>query len=113
MLIYSLYVVLIFKVNAAEEKCKRLTGSIPEFNAMSEASSMGMSLLDGSPYELSADAYVPVQEDPNYYFFQPTFNNPMSSHDMRGVNNGLGGIISSVESVQKNTAAGWITLNIS
>jgi hypothetical protein len=100
---------LILKVNAAKERCKRLTGSIPAFNAMpmSEATSMGMPLLDGSPSELSADAYVPVQEDPNNFFFQPTFNNPMSSHDMRGVNNGLGGIISSVESVQKNTAAGW------
>ena len=106
MLIYSLYVVLIFKVKAAGERCLRLTGSIPAFNAMpmSEASSMGMSLLDGSPSELSADAYVPVQEDPNNFFFQPTFNNPMSSHDIRRVNNGLGGIISSVDSVQKNTA---------
>ena len=106
MLIYSLYIVLIFKVKMAEETVKRFTGSNPVFNAMSEVSSMGMSLFDGSPSESSADASVPVQEDPNNHFFQPLSNNLMSSHDMRGANNRSGGIISSAESVQKNTAAG-------
>lgn len=94
------------KVKMAEETVKRFTGSNPVFNAMSEVSSMGMSLFDGSPSESSADASVPVQEDPNNHFFQPLSNNLMSSHDMRGANNRSGSIISSAESVQKNTAAG-------
>lgn len=91
----------------AEETVKRFTGLNPMFNAMSEISSMGMSLFNGSPSESSADASVPVQEDPNNHFCQPTSNNVISKHDNRGVNNGLGaGIISSAENVQKNTAGG-------
>ncbi|KAJ1413885.1 Basic-leucine zipper domain [Sesbania bispinosa] len=87
------------KVKMAEETVKRITGLNPMFNAMSEISSMGMPLYDGSPSEASADASVPVQEDPNHHFRQPTSNNGMSSQDLR-VNNG----ISSVENVQQNNA---------
>lgn len=86
------------KVKMAEETVKRLTGLNPIFNSMSEISSMGMSLFDGSPSQTSADASVPVQDDQNNHFCLPTSNDP------RGVNNGLGGI-SSAESLQKNTTA--------
>lgn len=91
----------------AEETVKRFTGLNPMmFNEMSEISSMGMgmSLFDGSPSDSSADASVP--EGSNNHFCQPASNNLMSSHNIREVNNGLGGIVSSAESMQKNTAAG-------
>ncbi|KAJ1385132.1 Basic-leucine zipper domain [Sesbania bispinosa] len=87
------------KVKMAEETVKRITGLNPMFNAMSEISSMGMPLYDGSPSEASADASVPVQEDPKHHYCQPTSNNGMSSQDLR-VNHG----ISSVENVQQNNA---------
>ncbi|KAL5061128.1 hypothetical protein RYX36_032732, partial [Vicia faba] len=96
------------KVKMAEETVKRFTGLTPMmFNEISEISSMGMgmSLFDGSPSESSADASVP--EGSNNHFCQPASNSLMSSHNIiRGVNNGLGGIVSSAESMQKNTAAG-------
>ncbi|TKY61388.1 Light-inducible protein CPRF2 [Spatholobus suberectus] len=80
------------KVKMAEETVKRITGLNPMFNAMTEMSSMGMSLFDESPSETSTDAAVPVQEDPNHHLCQPSSNN------------GLGGI-SSIETVQQNVAA--------
>ena len=86
----------------AEETVKRITGLNPMFQAMSEISSIGMPSFDRSPSDTSADAAVPVQEDPNHHFYQRTSNNPMSSHDLR-VNNVLADI-SSIESVQQNTA---------
>ncbi|KAK2365195.1 bZIP transcription factor family protein [Trifolium repens] len=99
------------KVELAEGRVTKSPGFNPMFNAMSEMSSvmgMEMSLFDGSPSESSADASVTVQEHRNNHFFQRTSNNLMSGHDMRGVkvNNGLGGNVSSAESVLKNTAAG-------
>ncbi|XP_058738651.1 light-inducible protein CPRF2 [Vicia villosa] len=96
------------QVKMAEETVKRFTGLNPMmFNEMSEISTMGMgmSLFDGSPSESSADASVP--EGSNNHFCQPASSNLMpASHNIRGVNNGLGGIVSSAESMQKNTAAG-------
>ncbi|KAK2419247.1 bZIP transcription factor family protein [Trifolium repens] len=92
------------KVELAEGRVTKSSGFNPIVNAMSEMSSimgMEMSLFDGSPSESSADAsVVPMQEHRNNHFFQPTSNNLMSGHDMRGVN------VSSAESVLKNTAAG-------
>ncbi|XP_027349622.1 light-inducible protein CPRF2 isoform X2 [Abrus precatorius] len=65
------------KVKMAEETVKRITGLNPMFHGMTEMSmsSMGMALYDGSPSETSADAAVPVQEDPNHHLSQPTSNN--------------------------------------
>ncbi|KAG5044385.1 hypothetical protein JHK87_008300 [Glycine soja] len=80
------------KVKMAEETVKRITGLSPMLHAMTEMSSLGMPLFDESPSETSADAAVPVQEDPNHHLCQPTSNN------------GLGGI-SSIETVQQNVAA--------
>ncbi|KAK7285129.1 hypothetical protein RJT34_19889 [Clitoria ternatea] len=90
------------KVKMAEETVKRITGLNPLFQGMSEISSMGMALFDGRPSETSADAAVPVQEEPNQQHIcqQNSSNNVISSQDLR-VKNGLGGI-SSIESVQQN-----------
>ncbi|CAJ2628537.1 unnamed protein product [Trifolium pratense] len=92
------------KVKMAEETVKRITGLNPMFHVMPpDISSMGMPSFDGSPSDNSADAAVPVQDDPHHHFYQPASNNPMPCHDMR-VNNGLGDI-SSIENVQQNNAA--------
>ncbi|KAJ7978109.1 Basic-leucine zipper transcription factor [Quillaja saponaria] len=91
------------KVKMAEETVKRITGVSPMFHPMSEISSMCLPSFDGSPSDTSADAAVPVQDDPSQHFYQPTSNNHISSHDL-SVNNGLTDI-SSIENVQQNTAA--------
>ncbi|KAL5068631.1 hypothetical protein RYX36_019518 [Vicia faba] len=91
------------KVKMAEETVKRITGLNPMFHIMPDMSSMGMPSFDGSPSDNSADAAVPVQDDPHHHFYQPASNNPMLCHEMR-VNNGLGEI-SSIENVQQNNAA--------
>ncbi|XP_057439506.1 light-inducible protein CPRF2-like isoform X4 [Lotus japonicus] len=97
------------QVKMAEETVKRVTGLNPIFNGMAEISSMGMSLFDENPSEASADASVPVQEDPNHHLCRPTSSHIASSH-LRVNNNGLGGI-SSVESVQQNSAATVVSGN--
>ncbi|XP_048433140.1 light-inducible protein CPRF2-like [Pyrus x bretschneideri] len=90
------------KVKMAEETVKRLTGSNPMFHAMLEMSSIGMAPFDGSPSEASTDAAVPVQDDPNQYFFQPASDNPIPTHDPRVKNDSTD--VPSVENVQKNSA---------
>ncbi|KAG5087194.1 hypothetical protein JHK82_054591 [Glycine max] len=80
------------KVKMAEETVKRITGLNPMLHAITEMSSMAMPSFDESPSETSADAAIPVQEDPNHHRCQPTSNN------------GLGGI-SSIETVQQNVSA--------
>ncbi|KAL2345790.1 hypothetical protein Fmac_007075 [Flemingia macrophylla] len=80
------------KVRMAEETLKRITGLNPVFHAMTEMSSMGMPLFDGSPSETSADAAVPVQEDPNHHLCEPSSSNGL-------------GCISSIENVKQNVAA--------
>ncbi|KAH1037436.1 hypothetical protein GLYMA_20G224500v4 [Glycine max] len=91
------------KVKMAEETVKRITGLNPLLHAMSDISSLGLPSFDGrSPSDTSADAAVPVQDDPHHHFYQPTSTNPIPSHDPI-VNNGLGGI-SSIENVQQNAA---------
>ena len=81
----------------AEETVKRITGLNPMLHAMSDISSISMPSFDGSPSDASADAAVAVQDDPNHHFYQPTSNNPITSHDL-GINNGLRDI--SIENVQ-------------
>ncbi|XP_027365545.1 light-inducible protein CPRF2-like isoform X2 [Abrus precatorius] len=94
------------KVKMAEETVKRITGLNPMFHAMSDISTMGMPSFDGSPSDTSADAAVPVQDDPSHHFYQPTSNNPIPSHDLRV------GDISSIENVQQNAAAAVAGNNI-
>ncbi|KAJ4968232.1 hypothetical protein NE237_014933 [Protea cynaroides] len=80
------------KVKAAEETVKRMTGLNPLFPAMSEISTMGMPFTgSSSPSDMSADAAVPVQDDPKQHFYRPAppdgviATNP---HNVR-LNNGL------------------------
>uniref|UniRef100_A0A5B7C5G5 Putative light-inducible protein CPRF2-like n=1 Tax=Davidia involucrata TaxID=16924 RepID=A0A5B7C5G5_DAVIN len=86
----------------AEEMVKRITGLNPMFQAVSEISTVGMPSFSGSPSDTSADAAVPVQDDPKQHFYQPTANNHMSSHDPR-FQNGLVDI-PLVDNVQQNPA---------
>ncbi|KAM4108675.1 hypothetical protein ACB094_03G062900 [Castanea mollissima] len=98
------------KVKMAEETVKRITGlNNTMFHGMSEMSSIEMPTFDGSPSDTSTDAAVPVQDNPNHRFYQPSTNNNMSPHDLR-VNNGLADI-SPVENVQQNPAAGAVSGN--
>ncbi|KAL0005579.1 hypothetical protein SO802_013140 [Lithocarpus litseifolius] len=98
------------KVKMAEETVKRITGlNNTMFHGMSEMSSIEMTSFDGSPSDTSTDAAVPVQDNPNHHFYQPSTNNSMSPHDLR-VNNGLADI-SPVENVQQNPAAGAVSGN--
>ncbi|XP_030958258.1 light-inducible protein CPRF2-like isoform X3 [Quercus lobata] len=98
------------KVKMAEETVKRITGlNNTMFHGMSEMSTIEMPSFDGSPSDTSTDAAVPVQDNPNHHFYQPSTNNNMSPHDLR-VNNGLADI-SPVENVQQNPAAGAVSGN--
>ncbi|KAK4596430.1 hypothetical protein RGQ29_014456 [Quercus rubra] len=98
------------KVKMAEETVKRITGlNNTMFHGMSEMSTIEMPSFDGSPSDTSTDAAVPVQDNPNHHFYQPSTNNNMSPHDLR-VNNGLADI-SPVENVQQNPAAGAVPGN--
>ncbi|KAG8391029.1 hypothetical protein BUALT_Bualt01G0145500 [Buddleja alternifolia] len=66
------------KVKMAEETVKRVTGLNPLFQAMSEISSMGMPSFASSPSDTSsADAAVPVQDDPKQQHYYP---NPCNNH---------------------------------
>ncbi|KAL7083864.1 hypothetical protein ACP275_14G188100 [Erythranthe tilingii] len=64
------------KVKMAEETVKRVTGLNPLLQAMSEISTMGVPSFANSPSDTSADAAVPVQDDPKkHYYYQPPCNN--------------------------------------
>ncbi|RVW96084.1 Light-inducible protein CPRF2 [Vitis vinifera] len=91
------------KVKMAEETVKRVTGLNPLFQTMSEISMAGMHSFDGSPSDTSADAAVPVQDEPKQHFYPSPSDNLISTHDPR-INNGLADV-SSVESVLQNPAA--------
>lgn len=69
------------KVRMAEETVKRVTGLNPLFQAMSEMSSMAMPSFSGSPSDTSADAAVPVQDDPKHHYYQQPPHNHMPTHD--------------------------------
>ncbi|KAG6645450.1 light-inducible protein CPRF2-like [Carya illinoinensis] len=97
------------KVKMAEETVKRITGLNPMFNAMSDISSVGMPSFSGSPSDTSTDAAVPVQDNSNHLYYQPSTNNNISTHGL-GVNNGLADI-SSVENVQENSAVAAVAGN--
>ncbi|GMY20881.1 light-inducible protein CPRF2-like isoform X2 [Fagus crenata] len=98
------------KVKMAEETVKRITGLNPMFHVMSDISSIEMPSFEGSPSDTSTDAAVPVQDNPNQHFYQPSTNNNMSPHDLR-VNNGLADISPPVENVQQNSAATAVSGN--
>lgn len=91
------------KVKMAEETVKRVTGMNPLLQAMSEISAMGMAPFGGSPCPSdSADAAVPVQDDPEQpHFYQPVDNPIPAPH--RRVDNGVTDI-SSIDNVLQNAA---------
>lgn len=93
----------------AEESVKRITGLNPLFHTMPEMSPMSMSSFAGSPSDTSADAAVPVQDDPKHHFYQSPSDHTMSTRDLR-INNALTDI-SSVENVQANSAAAAVPGN--
>ncbi|GFY81187.1 basic leucine zipper 25 [Actinidia rufa] len=76
------------KVKMAEETVKRVTGLNPLFQAMSEVSTIGLPSFAGSPSDTSADAAVPVQDDPKQHFYQSPSHIHMSTHDPR-IQNGF------------------------
>ncbi|KAL3537819.1 hypothetical protein ACH5RR_001185 [Cinchona calisaya] len=59
------------KVKMAEETVKRVTGLSPLFQAMSGISTVGLPSFAASPSGTSADAAVPVQDDPKQHYYQP------------------------------------------
>ncbi|CAI8598510.1 unnamed protein product [Vicia faba] len=59
-------------VQMAEETVKRITRLNPMFRIMPDMSSMDMPSFDGSTSDNSADAAVPVQDDPHHRFYQHT-----------------------------------------
>ncbi|XP_057763683.1 light-inducible protein CPRF2-like [Salvia miltiorrhiza] len=85
------------KVKMAEETVKRVTGLNPLFQAMSEISTMGMPSFSGSP-DPSADAAVPVQDDPEQHYYHAPPSSQASVQDHR-VQNGV------AENVQQPDAA--------
>ena len=86
----------------AEETVKRVTGLDPLFQTMSEISSSGMHSFDRSPSDTSADAAVPVQDDPKQHFYPSASNNLISTHDSITINSLTD--VSSIENVQQNRA---------
>lgn len=93
----------------AEETVKRVAGLNPLFETMSEISTSGMHSFDRSPSETSADAAVPVQDDPKQHFYPSASNNLISTHDP--ITNYSLADVSSVENVPQNPAAGGVTGN--
>lgn len=83
----------------AEETVKRVTGLNPMFQAMSEISTMGMPSFSGSP-DTSADAAVPVQDDPKQHYYHAPSNSQASVQDHR-IQHG----VVEAENVQPNDAA--------
>lgn len=75
----------------AEETVKRVTGLNPLIHAMSEISTMGMTSFASSPSDTSADAAVPVHDDPKLQFYRSASNTHMSAHDQR-IQNGFADI---------------------
>ncbi|KAJ1293209.1 hypothetical protein BS78_01G050600 [Paspalum vaginatum] len=59
------------KVKMAEDSVKRVTGMNALFPAVSDMSSLSMP-FNGSPSDSMSDAAVPIQDDPNSYFANPS-----------------------------------------
>jgi len=55
----------------AEDSVKRVTGMNALFPAVSDMSSLSMP-FNGSPSDSASDAGVPIQDDPNSYFANPS-----------------------------------------
>ncbi|GAB4855397.1 hypothetical protein Ancab_024020 [Ancistrocladus abbreviatus] len=91
------------KVKMAEEMVKRVTGMNPLLQAMSKTSTISMPPFSGRP-SVTADAAVPVHNDPEQHFYQPAPSNPIPSPAPR-IETGVADI-SSVENVLRTPVAG-------
>lgn len=60
-----------FQVKMAEESVKRVTGMNALYPAVSDMSSLSMP-FNGSPSDSASDSTVPVQDDLNSYFANPS-----------------------------------------
>lgn len=87
----------------AEETVKRVTGLSPLFQAMSEISTISMPSFAVSPSDASADAAVPVQENPKQHYYQAPSGNHLPAHDPRIQNSMLE--IPSADIVHQNPAS--------
>lgn len=87
----------------AEETVKRVTGLNPLLQAMSEISTMGMPSFSGSP-DTSADAAVPVQDDPEQHYYHAPSSSQASVQDHR-LHNGVVDI-PPADNVQADAAVG-------
>ncbi|KAH6783175.1 hypothetical protein C2S52_008134 [Perilla frutescens var. hirtella] len=67
------------KVKMAEESVKRVTGLNSLFHAMSEITTTGIPSFSRSP-ETSAEAAVPIQDDPTQHYYHALSNNHLTNH---------------------------------
>lgn len=93
----------VVQVKMAEETVKRVTGLNPLFQAMSEISTMMMPSFTGSPFDSSADAAVPEQDDPRHHYYQAPENSHMPNHTPRMQNGMID--IPSMENAHQSSAA--------
>lgn len=99
----ELFNFLCLQVKMAEETVKRVTGLSPLFQAMSEISTIGLPSFSGSPSDTSADAAVPVQDDPQQHYYQSPSGNHLPAHDPR-MQNGMLEIPSVDNNMHQNPA---------
>ncbi|XP_059302792.1 light-inducible protein CPRF2-like [Lycium ferocissimum] len=97
------------KVKMAEETVKRVTGLNPLFQAMSEISTIMMPSFTGSPFDSSADAAVPEQDDLKHHYYPAPENSHMPNHDSRMQNGMLD--IPPIGNVHQNSATEAIDAN--
>ncbi|KAK4349250.1 hypothetical protein RND71_032005 [Anisodus tanguticus] len=93
----------------AEETVKRVTGLNPLFQAMSEISTIMMPSFTGSPFDSSADAAVPEQDDLKHHYYPAPENSHMPNHDARMQNGMLD--IPPAGNVHQNSATEAIEAN--
>ncbi|PHU09278.1 Light-inducible protein CPRF2 [Capsicum chinense] len=97
------------KVKMAEETVKRVTGLNPLFQAMTEISTIMLPSFTGSPFDSSADAGVPEQDDLKCHYYPAPDNSHMPNHDSRMQNAMLD--IPPIGNVHQNSATEAIEAN--
>lgn len=93
----------------AEETVKRVTGLNPLFQAMTEISTIMLPSFTGSPFDSSADAGVPEQDDLKCHYYPAPDNSHMPNHDSRMQNAMLD--IPPIGNVHQNSATEAIEAN--
>ncbi|GKV32837.1 hypothetical protein SLEP1_g41406 [Rubroshorea leprosula] len=75
------------QVKMVEETIMRIPELNVELHITPKESKVEILSFDRRPSDTSADAAVPVQENPKQQVYQPAANNPISSHDLMRVDN--------------------------